>query len=171
MASELQQKYNGNAAGSMSTTSVTITLNSLANSTAGVGRQATVIDNRTTRYKRFTFSVKFKCGTSPTGNSPVYVYAIRSNKDSTPIRDDSAGASDAAWTRISAELARRGNGAPGILYTKASPATGDVLEGNFVVEDPGPEVAVGIVNGSGVTSDATGGNFTVTAYGELPEAQ
>lgn len=154
MANEIKEKYSASAG-------FTITLASLASSTSGVGRQSTLIDNSATKYKRIIVYIKVKQGTSPTGNRFVYVYGIRG--DGT-IRDDAAGASDAAFTRLNAmEL--------GVLANKASPATGDLLTGSFVFENPGPEWGIAIVHDTGVNLDSTEGNHDYNWVGVLPEVQ
>lgn len=154
MANEIKEKYSASAG-------FTITLASLASSTSGVGRQSTLIDNSTTKYKRIIVYLKIKQGTSPTGNRFVYVYGIRG--DGT-IRDDAAGASDAAFTRLNTmEL--------GVLANKASPSTGDLLTGSFVFENPGPEWGIAVVHDTGVNLDSTEGNHDYNWVGVLPEVQ
>lgn len=141
--------------------SFTITLASLANSAVGVGRQSTLIDNTTNLYTSALVSVKITTGTSPIGNSPLYVYLIRSDNNGTPIEDDGAGASDAAWTANNAQLL-------GVLNTKASPSTGDVLTGVFdtkALGSLGPKWGIGIVNNTGVALNATGGNHVISYIG------
>lgn len=145
-------------------TAFTKTLASLASSTAGVGRQTTLVDLSTSRPQKLGVSVKITLGTSPTANTAVYVYAIRSDKNGTALRDDGAGASDAAWTRKSAELVRRPNGDPLILYTGAAPSTGDVLTGVGIIDDPGQECGIGIVHDTGVNLNSTEGNHTLSYW-------
>lgn len=145
--------------------SLTITLASLASSTAGVGRQSTMVDNSTLRYKRVRVFIKIKLGTSPTSAKGVYVYALRGDKNATPHRTDGAGASDAALTVLNAPIL-------GVLGDKSSgAATGDVLQGEFILEDPGPEWGIAIVHDTGVALDATAGNHWARYTGEEPEIQ
>lgn len=154
MANEIKEKFSTPAG-------FTITLASLASSTAGVGRQSTLIDNSTTRYRKVIVYLKVKQGTSPTGSRFVYVYGIRG--DGT-IRSDGAGASDAAFTRLNAvEL--------GVLINKSSPATGDVLTGEFVFENPGPEWGIAIVHDTNANLDSTEGNHDYNWVGVNPEVQ
>lgn len=145
-----------------SPTAFTISLASLASSVVGVGRQSALIDLSSVRAQRLLVAISITLGTSPTGNRAIYVFGIRSDKNGTPIRDDGAGASDAAWTRKSAELLRRANGEPAILRTGASPASNDVLKGVFLFEEPGPECGIGIVHDTGVNLNSTGGNHVCT---------
>jgi len=144
-----------------SPTALTISLGGLASSTTGVGRQSTIVDNTTNKYQTVELSVHIKLGTSPTGNKSAQVYFIRDNNDGTPIRDDSAGASDAALTVLNAPLI-------GILVDKTSPSTGDLLEGNFIVNDPGPKWGIAIVHDTAVNLDATNGNHVISFIGKNP---
>lgn len=140
---------------------ITITLGSLANSTAGVGRQGTLVDNTTNLYIGAEISVNIKMGTSPTNNSLVYVYLVRSNNDSTAIIDDGAGTTDAGLTVINAPLL-------GVLNTGGAAATGQNLKANFdtrFLGALGPKWTVAIVNSSGVALDSTNGNHVVSFVG------
>lgn len=143
------------------TTAFTITLASLASSTSGVGRQSTIVDNSTNRYSQVLVYIKIKQGTSPTGNKGAYVYLIRS--DGTH-RSDGAGATDAAWTALNAQLI-------GTLINKSSPATGDLMYGEFLVDHPGPEWGIGIVHDTVAALDATEGNHRYYWVGINPEVQ
>lgn len=154
MANAIKEKYSSSAG-------FTISLAGLASSTAGVGRQSTLIDNSTTGYKRILIYLKLKLGTSPTGNRSAFVYAIRG--DGT-LRSDGAGASDAALTVLNAQPL-------GIMANKASPSTGDLLYGEFVLEDPGPEWGIAIVHNTGVNLDADEGDHDYNWVGVLPEVQ
>jgi hypothetical protein len=147
-----------------SPTALTITVASLASSIAGVGRQSGIVDNTTNRYQDILLNVNIKQGTSPTGNKSVQIYLIRDNNDGTPIRDDGAGASDAALTLLNAPLI-------GVLINKASPSTGDVLKGNFLISRPGPKWGIAIVHDTVATLDATGSNHVISFIGMNPEIQ
>lgn len=154
MANEIKEKFSAS-------TGFTITLASLASSTDGVGRQSTLIDNSTTRYPTVLVYLKVKQGSSPTGNRGVYVYGIRG--DGT-LRSDGAGASDAGITVLNAPLL-------GTLINKPSPASGDVLYGEFVFYDPGPEWGIAVVHDTAVNLDSTEGNHDYNWIGVLPEVQ
>lgn len=153
MPTEIKPKWSSPSA-------LTITLASLASSTSGVGRQSTMVDNSVTRYRRIFLLLAIKLGTSPNSNAPISVYLLR--YDTTAIRTDGAGATDAALTIKQAIPI-------GVLTTGPSAATGDVLIGDFVVDNPGPSWGIAIVNGSGVALDSTGGNHVVNWLGESPE--
>lgn len=147
MANEINDKFGAS-------TAFTITLASLATSTTGVGRQTTLIDNTTVRAGRALVFAKIKLGTSPTGNNQVDLYLVRGDGNATPHRTDGAGASDAALTVLNAPLI-------GSLMDKASPATGDVLYGEFLVEGLGPEWGIAVVHNTGVNLDSTEANHWV----------
>lgn len=157
MANEIKDKFASSAA-------LTITLASLASSSSGAGRQSDIVDNTTNRYQAVLIYIKIKLGTSPTGSKGVYVYLIRDDNNGTNHRSDGAGASDAALTVQNAQLI-------GVMADKASPATGDVLYGEFLVERPGPKWGIAIVHDTGVNLDSTGGNHWARYVGLNPEVQ
>lgn len=158
MPSPILDKFSTSAA-------MTITVASLPSSLTGVGRQTTIIDNTTTRYRDLLLYFKFTLGTSPTGSRAVYVYLIRSDKDATtPHRSDNAGLTDAAWT---AQYARR----IAVIPTKLSPATGDVLLQEVEVSRPGPEWGIGIYHDTGVAFNGTATNHWIRWIGLNPESQ
>lgn len=139
-------------------TAFTIALASLANSAAGVGRQSAEIDNTTTRFNRILVSASIKLGTTPTASGVAYLYLIRNNNATTPLRDDNAGAADAAITIKNAQLI-------GTISAGTAPATGDVLTENFIINDVGPKWAIALVNSTGVSLDATAANHTISYSG------
>lgn len=134
---------------------LTISLNSLATSTAGVGRQSTMVDNSTLKYDGALLNVLIKLGTSPTANKSVYVYLLQSNGTN---RTDGAGASDAALTVKNAALI-------GIMTTGSAPATGDNLRKTFELTGLGQEWGIAIVHDSAVNLDSTAGNHVITYAG------
>lgn len=138
-------------------TPFTISLASLANSTAGVGRQSTEVDNTTTKFVGIWVSALIKMGTTPTANTAVYLYLIRNDNASTPIRDDGAGASDAAITIVNAPLI-------GTL-TCSTTTTGADLRGVFWVPDVGPKFSIAVVNSTAVALNSTGGNHVINYVG------
>lgn len=157
MANEVKAKYG-------SPTALTITLAALASSTAGVGRQSTMVDNSSTKHTRIKLFVKIRQGTSPTGDRGVYIYVIRGDQDGTPHRSDGAGASDAALTVQNAQMV-------GSLRNKTSPATGDDLYGEFEFDSPGPEWGVAVVHDTGVNLDADAGDHYIRYVGVTDEVQ
>ena len=157
MANEIKDKFGAS-------TALTITLASLASSVVGVGRQSTIIDNTSLRYQDLKLYVKIKQGTSPTGNKGVQVYLISVDNHGTPHRSDGAGASDAGLTVLNADLI-------GVLVNKASPSTGDVLYGEFLIRRPGPKWGIAIVHDTVVNLDSTGSNHWVRYIGLNPELQ
>lgn len=145
-------------------TALTITLASLGSSTSGVGRQSDIIDNTTARYQLIRIYLKFKQGTSPTGNKSVYVYAIRDDNDATNHRTDGAGSADAALTVLNAPLV-------GVGYNKSSPATGDIIYVECDIWHPGKKWGIAVVHDTGVNADSTGGNHWARYQGFNPESQ
>lgn len=133
----------------------TLTLSSLANSTAGVGRQSSLIDNTLTQFPSALVSLNIKVGTSPTANSLIYVYLIRSNNDGTPIADDNAGTSDAGITIVNAPLL-------GVMLCSAT-TTGANYRAIFDTKflgSLGPKWGIAIVNSTGVALNSTEGVYS-----------
>lgn len=155
MPNEIKDKLTTSAA-------LTITVASLAD---GSARQSTLINNATNRYQDLLIYVKLKTGTSPTGNKTCNIYLVRGDDDSgTEHLSDGAGASDAAITILNAQLI-------GTVKTKASPATGDVLYGEFLVHRPGPTWGIAVENNTGAALDSTGSNHWLRWIGLNPEVQ
>lgn len=139
---------------------ITITLASLASSTAGVGRQGTLVDNTTNLYLGALVSLSFTVGTTPTANTPISVYLIRSDNNTTPIIDDGGGATDAAITIKNANLL-------GTLICTAA-TTNAVYSGLFdttFLGTLGPKWTIAVVNSTGVTANVTAGNFVASFIG------
>lgn len=142
-----------------SATSITITLNSLANSSSGVGRQSTIIDNTSNKYLSAIVYIKFTVGTSPTANTPIYVYLLRDDGVTT-LRTDGAGATDAGLTVVNAPLL-------GVINCPAT-TSDTAYYGEFdtsALGPLGPKWGIAIVNNTGVTSNATAGNFVAEFIG------
>ena len=158
MANEIKDKFG-------SSTALTITVASLASSTAGVGRQSTLIDNTTDRWSKLHIFVKIKQGTTtPVSNRAVYVYLLKADDNATEHITDGGGTVDAALTIKNAQLI-------GAMYNGTTPAAGDVLYGEFLVHDPGRQWGVAIVHDTNVNLDATGSNHWVRYLGANPEVQ
>lgn len=157
MPNEIKDKYAASSA-------LTITLASLATSTAGVGRQSTIVDNSSSKYQDVLIYVKITQGTTPSGSKSVQVYLIRDDNDGTNHRTDGAGASDAGLTVLNAQLI-------GVMRNLATPSTGEVMYGEFLIHRPGPKWGIAIVHDTGVNLNATGGNHWVRYVGLNPEVQ
>jgi hypothetical protein len=140
-------------------TELEITLAALASSTSQtVGRQGPIVNNATTRYDLIRLFIKFTTGTSPTTGKSVFIFGIRG--DGTR-RTDGAGATDAAFTRQTAEL----------LKTIPTDATSDkAYQPDVLFPNPGPEWTIAIVHDTGVNSNATPANHHVYWTGEHMEA-
>ena len=59
----------------------------------------------------------------------------------------------------------------GVLRNTNSPAAGDVLKGEFVVNRPGPKWGISVMNRSGQALNSTGSNHWVRYVGLNPEVQ
>lgn len=142
--------------------SLTITLASLASSTTKVGRQSTMVDNSTTRYKRIHIFSKATTGTSPTAGKGIYLHALRGNDPaSSTFRTDGAGASDAALTVNAAEFIA------GVTIDATSDKT---YQFSGILENPGPEWGVAEHHDTGVALNATAGNHDISWVGEIDES-
>lgn len=148
--------------------SFTITLASLANSTAGVGRQSTMIDNTSNNYPAALIYLKIESGAStPTVNNLYLVYLLRGDipGGSSNYRTDGAGASDAGLTILNANLL-------GTIRVTASANTN--FYGDFDTAPLGPlgaEWGIAIVNSSGQALNATEGNHLKKYRYYIPEIQ
>ena len=136
-----------------SSTAMTITLASLANSTAGVGRQSTLIDNTTTQTQMVRVFYKITTGKSPTDKTTITLYLLQGdNPASSNIRTDGAGASDAGLTVVTASLV-------GVI--QVSSTSNVTYTGSFLIRNPGPEWGIAVVNSTGVALNSTGGNHSL----------
>lgn len=128
----------------------TITLASLA---SAAGRCSTAIDNSTGKYLSADIRVKVKTGTA-TATSYVEVYLVRS-EDGTNY-DDSFGGTDAALTPVNSLL----------LGTLSTPSSTTTYAKVFDTAELGLSLpakwAVCVVNKTGNTISATGGDHSVT---------
>ena len=132
--------------------SLTISLASIAD---GSGRVSAGVSNPSPSYPRIILFAKIKLGTSPNSNAIIELYLIRGDASSPAIQDDNAGTADAAYTALNAQLI-------GTLRSAAAAATGDVLRGSFIIEEPGLYWSIGVKNRTGVALDATNGNHALT---------
>jgi hypothetical protein len=126
----------------------TISLNALATSTAGVGRQSTLLTSNTSRAA--LIYVKLKMGTTPTANTVATVYLIQG--DGT-ITTDGAGASDAGLTVVNAPVLGQiicSATTTGALYQA-------VFDTRLVTPALGPQWGIAIVNSTGAALDASAG--------------
>lgn len=137
----------------------TITVAALASSTAGVGRQSTLIDNTTNLFSGALVAANITVGSVTTANNLISLYLIRS--DNSSIRDDAAGTGDAAWTQKNAPLL--GN----ILVPTVGTAVAyQALFDTSTLGHLGPQWGVAVVHNLGNNLHATAGSqlVTYTAY-------
>ena len=132
----------------------TCTLASLASSTAGVGRQSTVIDNSTNLFDDALVTIKVKTGAtgvSATGFIAVYAFGTT---DGGTTYTDSAGATDAALTvsasRLIGTFPAIANATTYVSQQMSvAAAFGGILPAKW---------GIVVVNSSGAALDATEGN-------------
>lgn len=152
MANEIKALY-GTA------TAMTCTLASLASSTAGVGRQTTMVDNSSARAQRVHIYGKVTTGTSPTASRAIYIYLLKG--DGT-LTTDGAGASDAGLTVVSARLVK----------SIPTDATSDkTYTFDFTIDNPGTSWGLVVVHDTGVNLNSTGSNHALRYTGDNPEVQ
>lgn len=151
MANEIQAKF-GTA------TALTITLASLASSTAGVGKQSTIVTANI--FQLLHIYAKIRVGASPTINTNIHLYFL--GGDGT-VRADGAGASDAGITIVNASRL-------GVI--RVNSATGNLdYYGVFTVRNPGTEWGIALVQDTGETLNATEAESVIRYQGENPEVQ
>lgn len=147
-------------------TAMTITLASLASSSTFAGQQSDEVDNTTVKAGAALIHVQVTTGTSPTANRTFYVRLIRSNNDSTPMRDDGAGASNAALTCLNAELLgtiEMNSGSSNVTFRKSFDTS--------KLGPLGPKWAIQISHDTGAALNSTGSNHKVTYQTYNPEQQ
>ena len=137
MANEIKDKFGASIG-------MAITLDALATSNIGVGRQATFVDNTTTRWQQVCIYYSIVQGTTPAGGKCVYFHLLRKDNNITPHIDDNANGIDASHTVVNAPYA----GSPGV--NKASPATGDKIMGSFIIDEPGDWWSLSVNHDTGV---------------------
>lgn len=148
------------------TVALTITLASLASSTAWAGRASTAVNNTTNLDLDHLVSGKIKLGTSPTASKTVrvFAYAAQSISSGTPVYPDSITGTDAAKTMTSANVAMAC-----LRYVWAG--TTDATTG-LVLQMPPTSIAqifgdlppywgLFVVHDSGVALDSNGSNHSM----------
>jgi len=141
----------------------TITLASLANSTAGVGRQSTMVSNSSDRPAAL-ISVKLTshASSAPTAGAVMSVYLAR---DTGTLVDDGIGASDAAATAENMPLL-------GTIVVTATAAKAFYGIFDTAALGPlGPTFGIVVVNSSGQALNATEGNHACYYRLYYPEGQ
>ena len=137
-------------------TAFTITLAGLASSVAGVGQQSTLLDNKdagSRGHRRALVFFKITLGANPTANKSVAFYLIRGDDHGTPSRTDAAGANDAGLTVKNAQCC--------YVAQNITAVTGEVVQGEFVIENLGPEWGIAVVHDTAVNLDADAGDHHV----------
>lgn len=149
MANEIQAIHSASSA-------MTITLASLATSTAGVGRQTTMVNNTST-YQMIRVYFKVTTGTSPTANKTIQFYLLTGDAASPNLSTDNAGASDAGLTVVTA---------PMVFVVQTDATSNNTYYGSFLMRNPGPLWGLAIVHDTAVNLNATGSNHSIRYVGE-----
>lgn len=134
---------------------LTITLTSLASSTAGVGRQSTLFDNTTIKAPAALITGKVKVGTTPTINKSIYIYLCRYD-NTAAFGDDNVGTTDAGITILNSQLIRVmavNSASTGLTYYFSVDTAGFGMLGS--------KVAIAVVQDTGVALDATGASHVI----------
>jgi hypothetical protein len=155
MSNEIKAKYGAS-------TPMSITLANLASSTAGVGRQSAMVDNSSSRFELVHLFVKVTLGTNPASNKTVQVYLLQGN--GAGLTTDGASTAEAAITVKNAPLL-------GVLTSGPAAASGDVLQKQFSICEPGPCWGIAIVHDTGVPLNGTAADHALCYVGENPDVQ
>ena len=145
---------------------LTITLGSLASSTARVGRQSTLVDNTSNLYLDYLISGKITLGTTPTVSKTVQVWAFGTFNDAFAL-PDVFGASDAAATLTSDNVWYAG--AMQVVAQMTSDATTDLVlyfGPRSIAQVFGGQVpkkwGIWVVHDTVAVLNATGGNHVIS---------
>ncbi|HUW35281.1 MAG TPA: hypothetical protein VM223_27030 [Planctomycetota bacterium] len=157
MANEILDKYG-------TSTAFTITLNALAHSVVGVGRQSTLVDFSAVTEQWLEIYIKLTQGTNPTSNRACWLYWLKSDEHGTPHITDGAGASDAAITILNAPLL-------GSWTNDATAVDDEIIYGEALVRTPGGKAGVAVVHDTGVNLKATDADHWVRYRPVTPEIQ
>ncbi|HXG46039.1 MAG TPA: hypothetical protein VNO52_00310 [Methylomirabilota bacterium] len=156
MPNEIKAKFG-------TTTVLPIALASLASSTSGVGVQSDMVDNETPRWQRIHVFFKVTTGTGPTANKSIRFFLLKCDDVETHnILTD--GASQAGGT-ITIETADQ------VYSVITSSASDKTYQGSFVIENPGPQWGIAVVQDTGVALNATATTHELRWVGENPEVQ
>ena len=130
---------------------MTISLGGLASSTAGVGRQSTMVSNISSSEGAQMVRVFYlvETGTSPTVNTGIAFYLLQGDAASPNISTDNAGATDAGITVVTAQL---------IHVAQVSASSNISYYGSFLIRNPGPLWGIAVVNSTGVALHGSAGS-------------
>ena len=147
---------------------LTITLANVASSSFLVGSTSTMIDNRTTRYRRIRIfaNIALNVSNAATAGKACYFYRLGGdlNAGTAHRTDKVSGTAATGITVTNAKLVYA-------LNVKVTPVAGDVLADDFYLEDPGPEWGLFFCHDTGQNTDGTAGNSWLRYMGEEPEGQ
>lgn len=157
MANEILSKYG-------TSTAMTITLASL---NANFGRSSTQVTDTSPSAPRVVIYFKITTGTTPTSNTAIRIYFIRADDDGTEHRDGEVGTTDAAIADVddfvrSVQLAH--------VITVSTDSNEDYV-GSFIVDEPGTDWQVAVINNTGATLDTGSSNHYMRYRTVIPEVQ
>lgn len=151
-------------------TALSITLASLAD---GAGRVSAAVAAAAPAPAKLAVFYKITTGSSaPTAGTSVAFFLVRGDDHETEHRDGGVGATDSALADAeNFKLANAGNLVHAFAVTNA---TAKAYVGSFVIENPGPDYQIAVVNGIGQALDSTEGNHYVrvrTVSDEVQDAE
>lgn len=157
MANEILSKYG-------TSTAMTITLASLAD---GTGRSSAQVVDTSPSAPKAVIYFKVTTGTTPTVNTPIKFYFVRADDDGTEHRDGEVGTSNAALSDVddferSVQLAH--------VVTVSADSDEDYV-GSFIMDEPGTDWQVAVINNTGAAFNATGSNHYIRYRTVIPEVQ
>ncbi len=149
----------------LASTPLTITLADLPSSTAGVGRQSTMVNNELLKQIIHIFvKVTTHATIAVTADTNIFVYFLKGDDpNSSAHRTDGFGASDLGRTIVNARKL-------GVIRVNAVTANVAYF-GEYTVYNPGPEWGIAIVQDTGQLLHTTAGNHHVRWTGENQEIQ
>lgn len=155
MANQIKSSYGAS-------TALTITLASLANNSA---QQAAQVAPGLTAPPRVMVHYKIRTGTSPTDNAPIEFYVSRADDDATTEHaDGGTGTADAAFSGNTDTLQ--------LVHSQPVKNTSDTdYKGSFIIDEPGPDWRLVVLNKTGAALNATGSNHYIRYQSVTPEVQ
>jgi hypothetical protein len=140
--------------------------NGLASAANRIGKQSDMQSNDADGTERFhcieiLLKVRLNTGTTPTGNTAVYVHELRGDGTN---RTDGAAATEGTLTQKNAPIL-------GILRVGASPSAGDYLYGHFQIWYPGIEWGLMLWHDTGQALSSTAGDHDCGWVGKLPNIE
>lgn len=142
-------------------TAITSTLASLANNSA---RQTDQVVDASPSVPQARVFYRIRTGTSPTDGGVIEFYLSRADDNGTEHADGNTGASDAAFSGNVDELE--------LVHVQIVKNTSDTdYRGSFLINDPGTDWRLVVLNKTGVALNSTGGNHYIRYRAENMQIQ